>query len=141
MEGSKIPAVEETATEERVLSLGQTVQLTEQMSTPEIKDTGASARDIETERQRAAEIVSLCTEIGLEPKGFIENGADIGTVRAAAIEYLKKQSKPVELGVVADENDKYRDAMTDAMLMRSGVRVEKPANGANELRGMTIRDE
>ena len=39
-----------------------------------------------------------------------------------------------------DEGDKFRNAASDALLMRAGIELEKPADGANELRHMSLRD-
>lgn len=40
--------------------------------------------------------------------------------------------------VGADETDKRRAAMTDALSMRAGQQIEKPADGARDFRGMTL---
>lgn len=61
-------------------------------------------------------------------------------VRCAVLEKMQKDGAPINVSVNADEGDKFRDAATDALVLRAGVRVAKPAEGAGELRGMSLRD-
>ena len=61
-------------------------------------------------------------------------------VRCAVLEKMQKDGAPINVRVNADEGDKFRDAATDALVLRAGVRVAKPAEGAGELRGMSLRD-
>jgi len=42
--------------------------------------------------------------------------------------------------VVRDERDKFRNAALDSVLLRAGLTVERPAEGADELRGLTLRE-
>lgn len=39
-----------------------------------------------------------------------------------------------------DEGDNFRQAAVDAMLLRTGVNVQNPAKGAEEMRGYSLRD-
>lgn len=41
---------------------------------------------------------------------------------------------------LADEQDKFRAAAGDALVMRSGISLERPAEGARQLMGMSLRD-
>ena len=60
--------------------------------------------------------------------------------RAAILEHLKAVGGPKPgVKVTADEGDKPRAAAADALSLRCGMAVEKPADGARELRGMSLR--
>lgn len=100
----------------------------------------AAERAIANERQRTAEITGICREFGISPDDHIRDGSTVEQVRAAVLEHLKATGTPINTRVTADEGDKFRDAASDAMMMRSGISVEKPADGAGGLRGMSLRD-
>lgn len=95
---------------------------------------------IAAERQRTAEITAFCRDFEADPQDFIKNGASVDEVRAAILEKLRKTCAPVSVRMTQDENDKYRAAAVDALLMRAGLPVEKPDAGAREMLGMSIRD-
>ena len=42
--------------------------------------------------------------------------------------------------VEADEADKFRRAAADGMVMRGGVQIERPADGARDFRGTSLKD-
>lgn len=96
------------------------------------------------ERQRISEISGLCREFGMENEmqGFIDSGKTVENVRAAVIEHMRRNGAPLNGRVIVDtdEQDKFRDAASDAMLMRSGVPLEHPAEGARNFMGMSLRD-
>ena len=46
----------------------------------------------------------------------------------------------VRVTVTDSDEDKFRRAAVDGLTMRSGVSVEQPADGANQFRGMSLRD-
>ena len=96
-------------------------------------------RAITEERQRVSEITSLCREFEIDPTEYISKDTKIDEVRSAVLGQLKKKS-PLSVSVTGDEGDKFRSAAADALLMRAGVQVEKPAAGASDLRGMNLRD-
>lgn len=106
-------------------------------STP---DSADSQRMIEAERKRSAAIMALCRQTGMEPDQYIKNGDSLDTVRAAAVEHLLQHGAPVVVGARDGDGDNFRDAARDALLMQAGVEVEKPAQGAEDLRGMSLRD-
>lgn len=97
-------------------------------------------RAIEAERQRTSDINSLCRSFNIEPGEYIANGSRVEDVRTAILEQLQRTNAPVAARVTADEGDKYRDSASDALMMRSGLPVERPAAGASDLRGMSLRD-
>ncbi len=111
-------------------------------SNPPITAPNASGPSAAEERQRVQDILALCRQTGMDPDAYIRNGAGMDEVRAAALEHLLQHSPPVRTGGRnRDENpDHFRAAACDAMLMQAGADVENPAPGAEELRGMSVRD-
>lgn len=97
-------------------------------------------RAMEAERQRIGGIMALCRQTGMEPEEYIKNGDSLDTVRAAAVEYLIQHSAPVRTGARDPGADSFRDAARDALLLQAGVEVDTPAQGAEEMRGMSMRD-
>ena len=104
-------------------------------------------RAINAERQRCADITTLCRQFGVEDNvlnGYISDGISVDGVREAILNKLAADSAPIAqrsgLNVITDEQDKFRDAASDALLMRSGMNLEKPAEGARELMHMSLRD-
>lgn len=99
---------------------------------------------LQQERTRISEITALCREFGMDDQmqGFIDAGNTVENVRAAVIEHMRQNGAPLtgRAEVETDEQDKFRDAASDAILMRGGVNPEHPAAGARELMGMTLRD-
>lgn len=108
--------------------------------------TSESQRAIEEERQRTMEITSLCRNFGLDSDDYIKNGTSVEDVRKAIIEHMRNEEAPIqtrgisEVNVMADEQDKFRAAASDALIMRGGIRLDKSAEGARDLMGMSLRD-
>lgn len=99
------------------------------------------------ERQRVLTITSLCREFNIAGDvmdGFIRDNKSVDQVRAAILEELKKGKAPISqrgyAEVGADAQDKFRAAAVDALIMRSGMELSKPAEGARDLRGLSLRD-
>lgn len=97
-------------------------------------------RAMEAERTRTTGITDLCRTFDMEPDEYIKKGASIEDVRAAVLDQLKRTGAPVSARVTCDEGDKFRDVATDAFMLRAGVPVEKPSDGAEKMRGMKLRD-
>lgn len=104
-------------------------------------DNGEALRAaIQEERERCENITALCRHFNVEPKEFIEKGMSLAEVQTQVLAKAAKDTVPAaNIEVKEDEADKYRAAATDALLMRAGVHVEKPAAGADELRSMRLR--
>ena len=100
----------------------------------------AARRAIAAERQRTADITSLCRNFGISPDEYIRSGASMEQVRTGVLEQLQRTGAPLSMRVTADEGDKFRDAASDAMMLRSGVAVAQPADGATQMRSMSLRD-
>lgn len=105
-------------------------------------DTQNERALIEAERERIRTIETICNDFGLESRSYIEDGSTVDAVRAAALEHIRQNGSPIGASVRMTESseDKFRRAATDALLMRSGVRIDAPADGANDMRGMSLRN-
>lgn len=115
-----------------------------QRSIDSIRNTEA-ARAAET--SRCAEITSLCRDFDMDAQDYIRNGNTVEEVRAAIIERMKKNHAPLgqpgsadTVTVTASEEDKFRAAAADALLMRGDVITANAAPGARELASMSLRD-
>ena len=102
--------------------------------------TEAARQAVVAERQRVSDITALCRQAGMDPTEYISNGATMDTVRQAAVDYLLAHGAPVSSRMNGDEGDNFRQAAVDAMLLRAGVNVQNPAQGAEEMRGYSLRD-
>ena len=118
-----------------------------QGETPEPENTDEIRNAaIIAERSRISEINSLCRTFDVAPENFIEQGNTIDEVRAAVLTQLSagQGQRPLDtagtLSVETDERSKFRAAASDALVLRAGQNVENPAEGARDLRGMSLRD-
>ncbi|WP_244648309.1 prohead protease/major capsid protein fusion protein [Ruminiclostridium herbifermentans] len=103
-------------------------------------------RAIQMERQRVSDITALCREFEVSPDEYVREGFSMDQVRAKVLESLKEQRTPknasreINIEVTKEEADKVREAASDGLILRAGMSVEKPAEGARDFRGMTLRD-
>lgn len=100
----------------------------------------AAQRAVAQERQRIADITALCRNFGLSPDDFISRGYDMDRTRQEILEQLQRTGAPVSARVTVDEQDKFREAASDGLMLRAGVTVERPAEGSTQFRGMSLRD-
>lgn len=104
-------------------------------------DNEAAEKAAEAERKRILSITSMCRDFGIDAENFIKDAAMTeDKCRVAILEELKKNKGPASVKVTKDEGDKFRAAATDALQLRCGQKVEKPAEGATELRNMSLKD-
>lgn len=143
----------EIEAEEREAEQNQTAGATQGAETPaekslsaaNVSEHGPSEDQIrQQERARVSEITSLCREFGMDDQmqGFINEGRTVEDVRAAVIDQMRRNGAPIGGRVVVetDEQDKFRAAAADALILRGGVSLENPAAGARDLQGMSLRD-
>lgn len=102
-------------------------------------------RALKAERQRISDITAMCRDFDVDPDEYIRNGTSVDQVRAEILEKMKERMRPLNAGgsgvsVERAEEDKIREAASDAILLRAGKAIEKPADGANDFRGMRLRD-
>lgn len=123
----------------------QLEQLTQEPATPQPAQdpAGEAQRAVEAERTRVSEITGLARSFGLDPEQAIGDGITMDAYRAQVLEHLRQNGAPVPtrgVEVTADEGDKFRAAATDSLIMRSGMRLDAPAEGSREMMGMHFRD-
>ena len=87
------------------------------------------------ERARIREIEAMCSHFG---------GMSVDATRKAVMDEMMRDGAPIaqtgRVEVTSDAADKFRSAAADALVMRSGVNIDKPADGARELMGLSLRD-
>lgn len=109
---------------------------------PQDNARGAEAvlRAIEKERARVSNISELCRHFGVDAAEYINNGTSLSDAQRSVLAIVNERNIPtanIQMG--EQEEDKYRDAMSDAILLRGGVQLENVAPGAQDLRGMRMR--
>ncbi len=101
------------------------------------------------ERARAQEIHDAVAAAGLDyelGRSLVSSGVSVDAARAQIIAKLKERGPALGAGgasgfeVGTEGGEKFRAAAVDGMLQRSGMRIEKPAPGANDFRGMSLLD-
>ena len=89
----------------------------------------------------------MCRQFGIEDQqreAWLNSDVSIETVNRSVLEILsaRQAAQPTagkpQFG--AAEEDKMRAAYRDAILLRNGLNVEKPADGAEKMRYMSMRD-
>lgn len=124
----------------------ENIRSDENMNQEELARAQEAART--AERQRVSDISATVAQfrtlgVEIDPNEYINGERTADDVRQAGIALLAEKNQPMEtsrMEVTAAEADKFRSAATDAMLMRSGVALAKPADGAKELRGARLLD-
>ena len=108
----------------------------------EEENANNAKRAISAERNRIRQIDDLCREFGMVSRSFIDNGSSIESVRAAVIDHMRTNHAPLSgrVSVTDSAEDKFRRAAVDGLTMRSGVSIARPADGAEQFRGMSLRD-
>ena len=109
---------------------------------PQDNARGAEAvlRAIEEERARVSNISELCRHFGVDATEYINKGTSLSDAQRSVLAIVNERNIPtanIQMG--EHEEDKYRDAMSDAILLRGGVQLENVAPGAQDLRGMRVR--
>ena len=111
---------------------------------PTVNEQQIRRQEREQERERIADITSMCREFGMDNEldEFIKQGTSVDDVRAAVIDYMRRGGAPIgsRVTVETDEQDKFRAAAADAILMRGGVNLDNPAAGARDMIGMSLKD-
>lgn len=111
----------------------------QQLQSPAVPDAGQRDAAM-AERNRVTEIMALCHDFDTDPSEHIHNGSTLEQVRAAILDGLRATGAPVNVQVTRDEEDTFRHRASDALMMRAGLPVGSPAEGAGELRTLSLRD-
>lgn len=110
---------------------------------PAPEDNGQ--RSIDAERQRSVEITNLCRNfesLNLDAAELIRDGKSVDQVREMIVNAQVRNGAPASARVTEDEGDKFREAASDAMLLRSGMNLGENSGrreeAANSYRTMTL---
>jgi len=119
-----------------------------QEQVPEEREPQPSTPDpaevLKQERERVRAIRELGRQFNLDELAnkLIDEGVSLEEARAKFLEELAQRKQPVgpsvSAHVVEDERDKIRAAAVDGIRLRAGWKIEKPAEGAERFRGMTL---
>ena len=111
---------------------------------PAPNDEGIRAAQT-AERERCSQILGLCSQFNIEDAqrdAWINGNASVETVNRELLGILATRNAPaaapVQVGPTASEQ--MREAYRDSILMRQGFHVEKPAEGARDMVGMSVRE-
>lgn len=88
-------------------------------------------------------VIDMCRSFSIEPDEYIKRGLTPDETRTEILEVLKKRNKPVtgfsEISVTEGDFDKRKHAVSDGLMMRSGIMPDNPAEGAGNYRNLTLR--
>ena len=139
-DGKEVQVKESELTSEERIQLGLDKPPAQKQDPP--KQEGLSAEDAQkAERERQKQIREICFKAGIEGaelNKYLDEGFTVEEVQKLALEKLARERTPVSVSYVADETDKFRAAAIDGLSMKVGIRVEKPAPGANDFRRYTL---
>ncbi len=105
----------------------------------------AALAAVREERERVSGITALCGRHGLAElaEGFIAEGVSLADARGRVLDKLAEGNRPVGvldfIGCV-DESDKFRPLAAEGFFLRMGGRVEKPQEGSQQFRAMSLLD-
>ena len=90
-------------------------------------------------------ITTMCRDFGIEDadlQRYIKDGTSEDQVRAAILEKLRQDKPPLTTGIHVTESgeDEFRRDASEGLLLRGGVELEKPSEGAAHFSHMTLRD-
>jgi hypothetical protein len=102
--------------------------------------------EFRAEAERASGIRSVCKRFDLASLAdeLIASGKSVEEAQRSVLDKLAEKHTAQAPGVITitkDGRDSTREAAVDGLLLRSGmVKVDKPADGADEFRGMSLMD-
>ncbi len=101
------------------------------------------------ERARITGIMDACRVAGLDEafaRSLIDAGQSLDAARSAIFAEMERRQAVIGAGaqasadMVQDQRDKFRAAALDGMLMRTGMKIDKPAPGARDFMGVSMLD-
>lgn len=115
----------------------------------EVKVEEAVRTAVRAEQERMFEIRAMCGQAGIidEADKLIKEMKSVEQARVVIFDKLVATAPtrggagyraPIEMG--RDERDKFRSAAVDGLLIRSGARIEKPADGSRDIVGYSLRE-
>jgi hypothetical protein len=146
LEEKGLPA---TATEEEAIAFLGKLEAKKETKTETNEERAHQEEKIRAEatgveRERIREIDGICERYDCRDlaRELIIGGKTLEEAQRAVLDAIHERSKKSNPGsgvfVVAQEKDKFRAAANDALILRAGMTIEKPAPGAQELRGYTL---
>lgn len=117
--------------------------------TPQMDEEKVRAEAARAEKERIVEIRAMFDQCGHPEMAdkFIQDSSSIEAARKAAFEQVTAKAPtagglgyrpPVE--IVREERDKFRSAAEHALMIRAGMKLEKPVDGARDLMGYSLRE-
>lgn len=105
------------------------------------KAEAAAKKALEAERKRVRQIEDMCRGFGIDSRQYVDNGDSVDSVRAAVLDHLQKNGAPIHSGIRGGESgiDRFVRDVSDALVMRGGINIEKPSDGAGKLVGMSLK--
>lgn len=106
----------------------------------------ATPLESQTETTRCADITDICRHFGGDAGQYIRSNFTVDQVRTEVMRNMMIKNPPLpasthaDVTIVHEELDKVCRAAVDGMLMRGGIAVAKPADGARDFQGMRLRD-
>lgn len=148
LEAKGLPA---TATEDEAIAFMAKLEVKQETKTDTDQERAAKEEKIRAEatgkeRDRIREIDALCQKYDCADmaRSFIIDGKLLEDASRAILDKIHEKSKASNPGagavIIADEQDKFRAAANDGLMLRAGLKVEKPAPGAHDLRGYTLAE-
>jgi len=96
-------------------------------------------RAIQEERARVTEIAGICREFGVEASNYITEGTPVAEVRRNVMDELVRTRAPHDVRITQDEQDVFRTAAADSLLVRAGQLDARDAQAAMPYASMTLR--
>ena len=114
---------------------------------PTVNAEEERAAAVKAERERQAQINGLCRQFGIEDQqreAWLNSDVSIETVNRSVLEILSaRQAAQPTAGKPQfgeSEEEKLRAAYRDGIMLRNSIPVNKPADGAEKMRHMSVRD-
>lgn len=132
------PNMGEKENREREEEQGRSQETTSVPAAPPADPVRAANDAVANERARVADITVMCRSFDMDPTEYITNGVTVELARKEVLEKLATNRPATTVRMGQDEADKFRAAAADGLLLRGGIVVAKPADGANEFRGVRL---
>lgn len=127
--------------------MGEKENATKTIEQPAVNVAEVERKAVENERARVSAIRAVCEKHNCRDMvdTFINGDYTIEAVNAAVLDELAKRSVPVAtakptLTIVAEEREKFIDAASDGLLLKAGLKIEKPAAGAEKFRNYSYEN-
>lgn len=122
---------------------------TKPVEQPHTVDVEAIKREaLAAEQTRAAKITELCARHNCADMAaeFIRSNANIESVQDKILDTIATRqpalsvAKDATIEIGKEASEKFREAAADSIVMRAGMSIAKPAEGAQQMRGMSLLD-